>query len=303
MNLSLSVTGTGAATGHVESCPDINGPGCAASPGAGRDLQEWHDLKLFFGELRLHADYGITDWLTADLNWSLRVVSVKFVLRDSEMGPPITPPFGGVDLHHRSETLVGFTDPWLSLRATQRLGEWSFRFRAGATIPLGSSVPNPFALGRQGKEHEHIQFGSGTVDPLVEVGAQRTLGNFSIEGWMLAKASLYRNRFGYQAGNQLMGGVRASSDLWRPRWRFMLGVLAYHEEAERWDGAIEQEGNRGRTDLIAETSILWRFSGAWAVAVAVHVPLASWVIGEQLSTPAIAELSFSRPFDLLGGGK
>ena len=56
LNLALSVTGTGAQTGHVESCPDINGPGCASMPVP----DEWHDLKLFFGELRLHAEYGIT---------------------------------------------------------------------------------------------------------------------------------------------------------------------------------------------------------------------------------------------------
>ena len=36
--------------------------------------------------------------------------------------------------------------------------------------------------------------------------------------------------------------------------------------------------------------------------VAVRVPMASWAIGAQLNTPALGELTISKPFDLLGGG-
>ncbi|MGZ3425324.1 MAG: hypothetical protein ACXVCV_01690 [Polyangia bacterium] len=293
LSLALSVTGTGAHTGHVESCPDINGPGCAAMPVP----DEWHDLTLFFGELRLHAEYGITRWLSVDLLWSLRVVHVDFQLEDAATRQPITPPFGP-DLHHRTETIVGPTDPWLSARAARLVGPWAFVFRAGVTLPVGSTVPNPFELGREGKVHEHIQLGTGTVDPLASVELRRAVGRFSVAGWMLAKTSLYENSHGYRAGSQLLAGANGSSDLWLRGWWFMLGALVYDEQPERWSGVTETEGNLGRTDLMLDTAIGWRFSGRWSATLSARVPLVSRAVGAQLSTPAIAELGIARSFDL-----
>ena len=209
---------------------------------------EWHDLSLFFGELRLHAEYGITSWLSADLLWALRVVHVGFQLEDAVTRMPIASPFGA-DIHHRTETLVGLTDPWLSARAAKLLGPWAFAFRVGVTLPVGATVPNPFELGRQGLAHEHIQFGTGTVDPLAGVELRRAVGRFSIAGWMLAKTSLYANGHHYQAGSQLLAGANVESSLWLRRWSFLLGALVYDEAPERWDGITETEGNLGRVDL------------------------------------------------------
>jgi hypothetical protein len=288
------VTGTGAHTGHVESCPDINGPGCAAMPVP----DEWHDLTLFFGELRLHAEYGITAWLSADLLWSLRVVHVGFQLEDAVTRLPITPPYGP-DLHHRTETLVGLTDPWLSARAAKVLGPWAFVFRAGVTLPVGATVPNPFALGREGVAHEHIQSGTGTVDPLAGVELRRAVGRFSLAGWLLAKTSLYANGHGYQAGSQLLAGANVAGDLWLPRFWFLLGALVYDEEPERWDGVTETEGNLGRVDLLVDTAVSWRFAGRWTLTLAAKVPFFTHAVGAQLNTPAIGELSVSRSFDLI----
>jgi hypothetical protein len=294
LNLTLSITGTGAHTGHVESCPDINGPGCAMMPVP----DEWHDLSLFFGELRLHAEYGITRWLSADLLWSLRVVHVGFQLQDAVTRQPIVPPFGP-DLHHRTETIVGMTDPWLSARAAKLVGRWAFVFRAGVTLPVGSTVPNPFELGREGLEHEHIQLGTGTVDPLAAVELHRAVGRFSVAGWMLAKTSLYENGYHYRAGSQLIAGANGSSDLWLGSWWFMLGALVYDEQPEHWAGVTETEGNLGRVDLMLDTAISWRFHGRWSATLSARIPLWSHSVGAQLSTPAIGELGISRSFDLV----
>jgi hypothetical protein len=259
---------------------------------------EWHDLTLFFGELRLHAEYGITSWLSVDLFWALRVEHVGFVLEDAATRQPITPPYGP-DLHHRTETLVGLTDPWLSVRAARTLGPWAFGFRAGLTLPVGSTVPNPFELGREGLPHEHIQFGTGTVDPLVGVEVRRGISRFSVGAWLLAKTSLYANGYGYQAGSQILGGVNVLSDLWLPRWTFMLGALVYDEQPERWNGLTETEGNLGRTDVMIETSITVGLPRRFSLTLGARVPVFTQAVGAQLSTPAIGELAISRPFDLL----
>jgi hypothetical protein len=258
---------------------------------------EWHDLTLLYGELRLHAEYGITKWLSADLFWSLRVVHVGFVLEDAATRKPITPPFGP-DIHHRTETLVGPTDPWLSLRTAKVLGAWAFSFRLGLTLPVGSTVPNPFELARAGKVHEHLQFGTGTVDPLGGVEIRRAIGRFSVAGWLLAKASLYENSQHYQAGSQLLVGANVSSALWTAHCWFRLGALIYNEQPERWNGLYETEGNLGRTDIMIDTAIAWRFVGKWSATLSARIPIFTQAVGAQLNTPAIAEIGIARPFDL-----
>src|SRR5438094_927295 len=129
--------------------------------------------------------------------------------------------------------------------------------------------------------------------------AAGTVGRFTLAAWMQAKASVYRNGHGFQAGNQVLGGARASSDLWLPRWRFTVGALIYREEAERWNGQLEDEGNLGRTDVLVETQVAWRFAGQWTVALGLKIPVWTASAGEQLSTPAFGEIAFEHPFKLL----
>lgn len=258
---------------------------------------EWHAVTLYFGELRLRATYSFTDWLAVDLLWSLRMVVQRFVLEDLATREPIESPFGE-EIHHRNETLVGLTDPWLSLRVGQQDGPWTAMLRLGATLPVGNTVPNPFELARQGKVHEHIQFGTGTVDPFIEVEVRRIVGRFTVSVDLLGKFTLYQNPNGYQAGNQFSAGLRTWSDLWTNHLIFMLGASAINEAAERWNSIYEGEGNLGRTDLVLDTSISARLPRGVILSLGGRIPLYSIAAGEQLTSPAIAELSVTRSFDL-----
>ena len=71
-------------------------------------------------------------------------------------------------IHHRTETISGFADPVvqgryrLSGSGGQRL---RFDVMAGMSLPFGGIQPDPFALGRQGRSHQHLFFGTGTFDP------------------------------------------------------------------------------------------------------------------------------------------
>ncbi len=258
---------------------------------------EWHDVTLYYAELRLHAEYGFTDWLAVDLQWSLRMVVERFVLEDLATRLPIAPPFG-VDLHHRNETLIGPTDPWLSLHGAKRVGPWTFLFRGGATLPIGSTVPNPFVLADEGKVHEHIQFGTGTIDPFAEVEVRHAAPHLLLAALVLGKASLYQNSNGFKAGAMLLGGLHAWSDLFTERWSFGVGAIAYNEQPETWDGVQQNEGNLGRTDLMLDTSVALRLPRKVTLSFSARIPFYTIASGEQLSTPAIVEISFTRPFQL-----
>lgn len=292
LELGLAAAVTYAETGHEEYCPDINGPACAAMPVA----PQWHQLRLGYGDVRLTANYGITGWLSLDLLWSLRIVVVRFELQDLATRRPITSPYGE-EIHHRDEVIAGPTDPWITLRGAHAAGRWSFGYRLGLTAPVGSTQANPFRLAREGMTHQHIQLGTGTVDPVLELSAQVTAGRFRVGAWVLGKASLYENHHGFQASPYVLGGLRLSSDLWAPKWRFTVGVMGYHEEAERWSGVIETEGNLGRTDLMVETAITWAFADKWGLVLGGRAPVWSQVVGSQLS-PAIVEIGVTRSFEL-----
>ena len=253
-------------------------------------------VRLFFGELRLGASYGITSWLSTDVMWSLRLVHVQFQLEDLERRP-IEQPYGE-EIHHRTETLVGLSDPWLGLRGTHRTGDWTLSVRLGIPLPVGATVDNPFQRGRAGLTHQHIQFGTGTVDPFVGVEVRRLVGRFTISADLLGKFTLYQNRHGYQAGNQFSAGLRTWSDLWTKHLIFMAGASAINETAERWNGIYEGEGNLGRTDLVLDTSISARLPRGVILSLGGRIPLYSIAAGEQLTSPAVAELSVTRSFDL-----
>lgn len=69
------------------------------------------------------------------------------------------------------------------------------------SLPIGNTVENPIVLGREGKVHEHIQFGTGTFDPLVSVlwtAPLPWLGS-SVTAAADGQFPLYENSKGYRA--------------------------------------------------------------------------------------------------------
>ena len=76
------------------------------------------------------------------------------------------------DIHHRSETYTGLSDSDLFLgyrmRGLFKTSDVLFA-RLGTTIPTGKTEENPWRLGDAGIEHLHIQFGTGTFNPLASL--------------------------------------------------------------------------------------------------------------------------------------
>ena len=50
----------------------------------------------------------------------------------------------------------------------------------------------------------------------------------------------------------------------------------------RWNGITETEGNLGRTDLMLDTAVSWRFARRWSVTLSARVPLYSRAVGAQV---------------------
>jgi hypothetical protein len=233
---------------------------------------------------------GLRPHLDAALVLGVREVhtTIRFV---DPSGAPFVPRYGA--LHHRDETPVRATDPWLLLHGGGTRGPWSAGVRAGVTIPLGRTEPDPFALGDAGLAHEHLQFGTGTFDPLLGASVSRRAGRLVLSASTLARWTVATNTHGYRAGDRWSASVAASRPLRGP-WRAAAGLDLSHEAAERWQGVVRtDEGNLGRSDLLASLSLV-RARAHGTVGVHVHVPLRVRATGSQLHYPVIVALGWSR---------
>ena len=112
--------------------------------------------------------------------WTLQA-NVPYAVRDQEASiewiDPVTSEdkqaiLRSRDIHHRNETYTGLADADLFLgykmRGPFKTGDVLFA-RLGTTIPTGRTEENPWKLGEAGIEHLHIQFGTGTFNPIANL--------------------------------------------------------------------------------------------------------------------------------------
>lgn len=210
-------------TSHVAQCPDV-APECAVTTIPPHE----HHARMELTHTELEADYGLREKLQLELRlpYDVKAQRVRYT---TLTGAPLLPPYG--DIHHRTETLRGISDPSLSLGWAPAAG-WIVGL--GTTLPAGHTVPNPIVLGREGKTHEHIQFGSGTFEPLLT--AQWTRGRFVVAGE--AKLSLYENSHGFRA---------PSTFVWTAGPSFRLGSVSIDPRLNgqlqtlgRWSGEVDE---------------------------------------------------------------
>ncbi|ATB33734.1 hypothetical protein [Melittangium boletus] len=296
VSATLNLTTTAVNVVHSEHCPDI-GPICRER----EEPPQLHDQMLYAGELRPILEVGLTERFGLEAQVPLRITRTTVLFRRLD-GTVFAPDY--VNIHHRNETLMGIGDPWVSGRGAWAPGGVAIVGRAGVSLPLGRTEANPFALGQQGLTHQHIQFGTGTFNPVLSLDVAKSLGRFRLQGYGQAQLFLYRNRHGYQAGNRFAAGTSVDTAVVR-RLRVALGVDVLNEQPERWDGEVQQDGNVGRTDVLAGATVLYPL-GALAVGLSVKVPVYQHFIQVghthdgvpgQLTYPAIVNLMLHRDFE------
>jgi hypothetical protein len=279
---------TSVRTTHESFCPDI-GPICAVRD----EPPQLHDQRFAIGELRAGVEYGLTEALGVELQLPLRLnrTTVQFRALD---GTPLTLDYENI--HHRDETLFGLGDPWLLGRYAFPVGPVRLTARAGLTVPLGGTVEDPFALGAAGQPHQHVQFGAGTVQPLLVLEAARTWGGWSARAWGQAQLSVAENRHGFRAGHRFAAGLAGELKL-TGSLRLSAGADVANEQPERWGGVVQQDGNLGRTDVLVGGGLHWGGKDV-QLGLTLRVPVYSHLIGHhgQLTYPGLLGLSAGTTF-------
>lgn len=190
-----------------------------------------HVIRLGVTHSEMDADYGLRNGvqLSLRLPYDIKDQHVRYTTLS---GAPYLPPYG--DIHHRTETLRGISDPMVSVGWSPS-PQWLFGF--GTTLPAGKTVPDPIELGREGKTHEHLQFGSGTFQPDLSAQWFRP-GTVSLTARTEARLSLYQSSKGYHGPTTFVWSLGPS--LQKARISINPQLDGQYQTLARWHGAVEE---------------------------------------------------------------
>jgi len=278
---------------HVAECPDL-GPECFGDGPA--PVPYNHHVELWNSEIALDASLGLTPWLALEVRAALRIVDVNPTYSELDGTPKQVPD----DIHHHDEVLVGPSDPWITGRFGAGAGDFVTSARLGFTLPLGSTEPDPYALGRRGASHQHIQLGTGVFMPIVGGGVAYVGGPVNPSLSYLGIYGLYENGEGFRPPSRQFFELRVGVPLLEGRLEpFAVADLA-HEGEELWSGRPGDEGSNVRTDLLLGGGAVWTFVPDWTVDLAVRARAARFTDAAAFDQSVAIGLGLRTAFQLWG---
>jgi len=254
-----------------------------------------HLVDLDLAEATARFSLGLTERWALDLAVPWREVRVSADFEDQD-GEPL-PDFESI--HHRDETLSGLGDVSVVGRYRWKplnIAGWAFDLAAGVSLPTGNTEEDPFALGADGMAHQHIFFGSGTVDPVASVSGYRQSDVAPFVSWLRLIAPFETNSKGYRAGERVSAGVGVSPSFGFEALSFLAQLEFFHEEPSRWAG--REARNSGRTDMVANIGGFWSPSADWTVQLIARIPENLDARGGQLDLAPIISFGITRSWSL-----
>ncbi len=236
----------------------------------------------------LKVSLAITSWYQGELSVPFRYVKSDVNSKDSQNHEI------QIDtIHYRNETIYGLGDP----SYTNRFRIIPFRERknlfadilSGVSFPVGKTEKNPFTLGDNGKEHQHVFFGSGTFDPSLGLELTWVKKNFAITTNTNYKTSLYDNDKGFRGGAKTSFGLGFFHNFGLKSLSFSLQPELFHEEPDRWNTGDFAE-NSGRTDINLSAGFFWAVTDPYNIYTIVKIPFNLSAQGEPLDIPLIITL-------------
>jgi thiol-disulfide isomerase/thioredoxin len=284
MRVDVAFSVSRAQASHESECPDI-GPICAVRD----EPPQRHESTLWIAETRILAEYGLASNLAVQAVLPFRLIGTKTTFTDLAGA---TLDLDYENIHHQDETLFGVGDPQLLLHTGFLLAPFRFGARAGLSFPLGETVPDPYDLGDRGLPHEHLQFGTGTFDPLIGADVALEFSSWSLAIFGHAQIPIDEGSHGYRSGARISEGIVGATGFGLAGWSFRAAVLAYHETAERWHGVVPtDDGNQGRTDLFVGPGVTIPLGGDWTMSVDVRGRVYGRAENAQLDLPVLVDIS------------
>jgi hypothetical protein len=177
--------------------------------------------------------------------------------------------------HHRTERYHGFSDlEWSVGWRKSGLGwlgnDAVIRLSLGVTLPVGDTEADPLTAGDAGLYHNHLQFGNGTFDPILDayLGVPLT-DTWAVSVYGKARIPLYDNVEGYHGGVEAMLVPRLT---WLPQKNLSLSVgasIAYFGFAE-WSGV--RDPNSGQLAINSYLSVGYKWSESLTTSLTLLLP-------------------------------
>lgn len=212
-----------------------------------------HEVSLDFTRIELGLQYTLTpDWdLIARVPWERKKQHAGIAFIEPASAEERAAMQRDIDLHHRSATLRGAGD--LMFLGRRRWSGWTLS--AGVTVPTGRTIENPYEAGDRGEQHLHIQFGSGTFDPLLEASySAQVTDRLRTGAYVSGRFPLYENDHGFRAAPDLSLGLHAS---WSATARVRLRAegAVFGQGYGAWDGVRDENTGLVATSVSIGTTI------------------------------------------------
>lgn len=173
--------------GNVVSVPEFN-----------------HVVSLDYQRIELELRYTFADHWAAWLRipYEIKDQSVEIVIPGSATPAEQAVMLRNGEIHHRDQIYSNISD--LNLLVAKGSRNWLSEgdllvLAVGSSVPVGRTEEDPFLSADLGLQHLHLQFGTGTFDPLVELSYNRPVGTRTFLGTYIAgRFPLYANSKGYR---------------------------------------------------------------------------------------------------------
>ena len=173
-----------------------------------------HVVEMDFTRIQAQLDYRLTEpWgITFRLPYDIKDRSASIELIDPATALEQEQMQDLLDLHHTNEVLTGFGDA--SLLATWHAHDLAkegdlFSLALGTSIPIGQTEHDPYEAGSAAEAHEHVQFGTGTFDPLLETYYTRSLESWNLSLFAIARLPVYESSKDYRGSRTTTLGLNA----------------------------------------------------------------------------------------------
>ncbi len=178
-------------------------------------------------------------------------------------------------IHHPTRTLEGLSDARVlvarRLVGAGRAGA-ALDLAVGTTLPTGRTEGDPFVAGDAGLEHEHVQFGSGTFDPVLEAYYSAPLGpRWLVGGFFTGRIPFYDNDKTYRGSPEVNAGVSTLRRI-GGRLSIQANLAGYYQDFAHWDGA--RDVNSGLRSLSGMLSATVALRGGVQLDVGLRLPIA-----------------------------
>jgi hypothetical protein len=234
-----------------------------------------HEVSLDYLRVEIGLQYTVTpEWdLIARVPWEQKAqqAGIEFVEPASHAERAAMQ--RDIDVHHRTATLRGISD--LMLLGRRRASRWTVS--AGLTVPTGKTIEDPYLAGDRGEQHLHIQFGSGTFDPLLEASYSAPVAERVHAGaYVSGRFPLYENSRTFRAAPDATLGMHAS---WSATERVRLRVegAVFAQGYGEWNGVRDENTGLVATSIAAGTTVDLR---GYTVSADVRYPVSQRTLTE-----------------------